>query len=161
MQRSLGQSPDRMPLAALLLGILGLIPFIALPFLAIAQPELAIPNWLGAHLTIPALLLYAAIILSFLGGVQWGLAMATPASERIVLWRRYVVSVLPSLLAWFALFLGTRTGLFVLAVGFVLLLIYDIQSVRRGEAPLWYERLRLGLSTVVVLSISITLSFAL
>lgn len=148
-----------MPAVALLLGILGLIPFVALPALAIANPDVPVPAWLGAHLTIPALLLYAAVILSFMGGVQWGLAMSSPRAGPSMV-RRYVASVLPAILAWIALFLETRAGLFVLALGFVALLVYDIWTVRAGEAPAWYERLRLGLTGVVVLCISLTLTFA-
>lgn len=161
MQRSLKSGPDRTPLAALVLGVLGLVPFVALPIVSIAGPSLPLPAWIGAHLTVPALLLYAAVILSFMGGVQWGLAMRPGYAESSTESRRYGISVLPALLAWLALLVDTRTGLFCLAVGFVALLIYDIWTVRRGEAPNWYERLRLGLTSVVVLAISLTLTFAL
>ena len=170
MQRALRSGPQPIPPAALWLGIAGLIPFIALPVLAVAdRAALPVPASIGAHLTVPSLLLYAAVILSFMGGVQWGLAMARTsrrggdsdggrASGGDDL-RSFGVSVLPALLAWFALFFETRAGLFILAVGFVMLMAYDIWTVRRGEAPAWYERLRLGLTAVVVLSISLTLTF--
>ncbi len=149
-----------MPVAAIVLGVLGLIPFVALPFLSIAKPDLAVPAWLGAHLTIPAMMLYAAVILSFMGGVQWGLAMADDNGSAGTRWRQYGVSVIPALLAWLALFFDTRVGLFLLAVGFVGLLVYDIWTVRRGEAPVWYEALRLFLTSVVVFAISLTLTLA-
>lgn len=168
MQRALKSGPERIPAAALWLGVAGLIPFVALPVLAAIGPgALPLPTWLGAHMSVPALLLYAAVILSFMGGVQWGLAIQ--AGERIDEsrlngggdFRRYGASVVPALLAWLALLLDPRTGLFLLAVGFVGLLVYDIWTVRRGEAPGWYERLRLGLTSVVVLSISLTLTLVI
>lgn len=161
MQRSVRSNPERIPLAALVLGIAGLIPFIALPAATLSRDRIDLPVWIGAHLTVPSLLLYAAVILSFMGGVQWGATMMKSPAGAYGLWRRYGVSVLPALLAWGALFVGTRMGLALLAVGFVLLLIYDIWTVRRGETPGWYEGLRLGLTSVVVVSITVTLVFIL
>ncbi len=74
-----------------LLGFAGLIPFIGL---AAASWGLA-PS---THaLWVQAIEIYAAIILSFLGGVHWGLAMASTgaAQHKGLLW-----GVTPALLAW-------------------------------------------------------------
>lgn len=95
-----------------------------------------------------ALIVYSTIVLSFLGGIQWGLAVAS--ADRSDAWRRYGISVLPSFLAFAGLWLGGRNGLVVLAVGLVVWCIYELWSTGLGEAPQWYARLRLGLSTMAV-----------
>ncbi len=74
-----------------LLGFAGLIPFIGL---AAASWGLA-PS---THaLWVQAIEIYAAVILSFLGGVHWGLAMASTGAtqHKGLLW-----GVTPALLAW-------------------------------------------------------------
>ncbi len=161
MQKAVTEQPERIPTPALLLGLGGLVPFVALPFAAAFSETLNLPPQVRAHATVPALTLYAAVILSFMGGVRWGLAMRQVAPNGFVAWRRYTVSILPALLAWTALFLGTRAGLVTLAAGSALLLIYDLWSIRRGEAPQWYERLRVWLTSVVVLSLTVTSAFIL
>lgn len=135
------------PLPALVLGVAGLIPFVATALQVAAGWPLS-PRMTGPalyHLTI-----YSGVILSFLGGVQWGLALAQPASGGQRDWRRVGISVLPSLAAWAGLWLAARNGLLVLAIGFLGSLAYDLWTVRLGEAPHWYARLRLALSVVVV-----------
>ena len=71
------------------LGVAGLLPFAV----GAAGLWLLPPQWAG--LAAAALLAYAAVIVSFLGGIHWGLAMATgqPRPGGLV-W-----GVLPSLLA--------------------------------------------------------------
>jgi hypothetical protein len=104
---------------------------------------------MGPRSTGPALYLlltYGAVILSFMGGVQWGLAVASGGSDL----RRYGISVVPALLAWLGLYLGALNGLLVVAAAFAALLAYDLWTVRRGEAPAWYGRLRVRLTVAVL-----------
>lgn len=126
------------PRAALALGWSGVIPFAALGLAAILGLALPVP-------ALPALAAYGTAILSFMGGAQWGLAMRSAAGAR-----GYAVSVLPALLGWIALLLPGRPGLVLLAVGFALLLAYDLWTVRRREAPPWYASLRWQLTGAVV-----------
>ena len=123
-----------LPTAARWLGFAGLLPFAAAALLALT------PNAPLHTLALPALLAYGAVILSFLGGIRWGLAMAANAAD---LPARLALSVLPSLLAWLALLLAPRAGLLLLALGFAAMLLLD---QRIGDAPAWYPRLRLPLS---------------
>lgn len=159
MQKSLNdQAPSSIPIPALILGIGGLIPFVALPVLIASGSSLPLPSWAQAHVTVPSIALYAAVILSFMGGVQWGVAMrSVDDGGPLQSWRRYTVSVLPALLAWGALALPTRQALIALSTGFVISLMYDLWTVRQGETPQWYERLRLGLTTVVVTALTATI----
>jgi hypothetical protein len=133
---------DRMPAAALWLGVAGLVPFIACTLQIVAGWPLE-PRMTGPALY--ALTIFSGAILAFMGGVQWGLAVARPEAG----WRAYGISVLPVLAACAGLWIGARMGLLTFAAGFVALLFYDLWTVSRGEAPGWYGRLRIGLTSVV------------
>lgn len=131
------------PPSALALGAAGLIPFVGLAaWLAAGRTEI------GPLAARPALLAYGAIIASFLGGIRWGVAAARGLGLR-----DYVLSVVPSLLAWVALALRApwdlvSLGVLVLAWGLV-----DQDLPRRGLAPRWLGRLRLALSGVAGLGL--------
>jgi hypothetical protein len=85
------------PSAVAWLGGLGIVPFAGL---SLATPFAS--DVLRTQLSF-ALLAYGAIILSFLGGIHWGLAIgAVPQSDNM-LWPRIALSILPSLVAWAAL----------------------------------------------------------
>ena len=128
------------PSGAAWLGGLGIIPFaglsLATPFVSdVVRTQLSF-----------ALLAYGAIILSFLSGIHWGLAIgAVPQSDNM-LWPRIVLSILPSLVAWTALLVPFSIGFLVLAAAFVAMLLVDIRASRMHEAPAWYSKLRWPLS---------------
>ena len=80
----------RPPVAALLLGYAGLLP----PIIGIAW-RLIDPAKGGAANALA--LFYAALILSFLGGMWWGAATARVSGAALTLW--LAVAVMPSLVA--------------------------------------------------------------
>lgn len=92
---------------------------------------------------------YAACTLSFLGAVHWGLAMR----EQPVPTARLAVGTIPTLVAFVALAVGERTGLTLMALGFLATLAYDIFGARRGFVPSWYPRLRWPLTGIALLSL--------
>ncbi len=127
------------------LGGLGALPFIAF---AGAQPFLD-----SAHrvVVVHALAAYGAIILSFLGGIHWGLAIASrDYGDQRQIRTRLVVSVLPSLTAWVALLFPVNISLFILAASIAAMLWVDLQATQAGFAPPWYPKLRIPLTCVVV-----------
>lgn len=134
---------QKVPEAAAWLGGLGLIPFIAGAFL-VANTD---ASWAS-----DVLRYYAAAILAFMGGVQWGLAMMDQRTvERpAFLWARLSFSVLPALIAWLALLLDGPYDLAAIAAAFALLLYSDLQAVQQGWAPAWYRRLRIPLTAIVI-----------
>lgn len=127
------------PPAPLALGLAGLIPFWALALAIASHADFG----LAPGLLDLALATYAAIILSFLGGIRWGLAVAAGRSEA----RDYAIAVVPSLVGWALLAAPEPWRL--AGLGFVLLALgpLDLGLVRSGLAPAWFGRLRLILST--------------
>lgn len=97
---------------ALRLGYAGLIPFVA----GAALTWLVRPD---AHpYVVDALAKYASLIVSFLGGIHWGLGMRQAEGSGA----RYAWGVLPSLLAWIAVVMPAYAGL--AALGAVLVVCY-------------------------------------
>lgn len=138
--------PATVPAAAAWLGGGGAAPFILLAMAPLLLPQ----AWREpAHV---ALSTYAAVILSFLGGVHWGLTLATEhapgSAPQYSL--RLVLSVVPSLLGWGALFLPAVWGLVALASAFAVMLFVDLGPGARSGAPAWYPRLRRPLSLTVI-----------
>jgi hypothetical protein len=105
------QSSAVVPIA-LWLGYAGLIPFAAGAAMAWLLP----PEW--RPFAAAALSAYAAVIVSFLGGIHWGIGFRD-GTPRLFLW-----GVVPSLLAVSALLLPPLHGL--LVHGLVLLLCYAV-----------------------------------
>jgi len=127
-----------------LLGYAGLIPFVVLS----AALWLVAPHY---HVLInQALLLYASLILAFMGAMHWGLAMLQTKTDSQP---QLVFSVIPALVAWLALFLPENLNYSVLIITFTLLCLFDTHMSKTGRAPSWYPRLRSPLTAVVVVSL--------
>jgi hypothetical protein len=89
--------------------------------------------------------IYGCTILSFLGGIHWGLALKDPNPNR------YIVSVLPSLVGFLSVQLIPHVPIQLLAqmFGFQSLLFYDYQTFQKQLFPKWFMKLRVFLTTVV------------
>lgn len=138
------QANSEIPRAAHVLGWLGVLPFAGLTALAIMGGPLSRASLIGA------LILYGIVILSFMSGVQWGLAMLAPPEAGANLGPRLGLSVLPALGAFGLWFLPASFALPGLVGLFVALLAADLATVRAGLAPAWYPALRLQLTGAVV-----------
>lgn len=158
--------PD-VPRTAVWLGLAGLLPFYGCVLAAYLLPH----PWNGWGLTL--LKPYGAVILSFLGGVHWGLAMAGFGSTRApgpghdpmtdppdtLTWVRLGWSVMPSIVAWAAFFLtGWQAGFVLLLLAFVAMLYGDLRAVEAGAAPAWYLSLRRNLTWLVVLALTLAIA---
>ncbi|MBL0123513.1 MAG: DUF3429 domain-containing protein [Betaproteobacteria bacterium] len=135
-----------------LLGLAGTFPFIAG----------AATLWFGpsayAAPALQAIITYAAIILSFLGGIQWGTGVSVsetaPKSARTL----FLLSVVPSLLSWAMLFLDTPAARLIVAIflfGFVWLI--DALLHLQKLIPHWFFRLRSIITPVVIASLTAAL----
>ena len=138
-------SRSDIPPPARLLGLGGLLPFVfgaAMVWCPVeSMSEFGI-RLLGA---------YGAVILSFLGGVRWGRLLVEPTREGGgARWLPFVLSILPSLVAWAALLLPPAAMFALLAIGLVLQYLIDRDATESGELPPWYGRLRLMLTAGAV-----------
>lgn len=131
---------DTMPPSARWLGAAGLLPFA----LTAAASWLAPPDLRGIGLF--ALASYGMVILSFLGGVHWGLALRAPAAEARFAAPRLGLGVVPALVGWVALMLPPVLGLGLLAAGILATAGVEALAARRGLVPAEYLRLRWLLS---------------
>jgi hypothetical protein len=139
---------DTIPRPALFLGWAGVVPFA----LFAVGSVLGIKLWSWDPTM--ALRGYGTCILSFMGGAQWGVLLPREGGHAPFL--RYLLSVLPALLAFLCLLIPSTPGMIGLVVGFLALLAYDLSTVRQGLAPRWYASLRVQLTLAVVALLGIT-----
>lgn len=123
------------------LGAAGLIPFIGGALLVWLV-------WPAAHpYAALGLSSYAGLIVSFLGGIHWGVAMRAPAAPHALL----VWGVLPSLVAWVAVMMPPSAGLVVHGVMLLVCYAVDRQLYPRHGLAGWLT-LRFRLSAVAASS---------
>ncbi len=124
------------------LALAGLIPFGGCAIL-VAQGGAQADAWLGA------LIAYAAVILSFLGGARWGASLASGSPDPATL----VLSNLPALVAWAALLpleMPSPTRLTILSAGLAMMWLWD-----RRRPPNWYPALRTVATVGALLSLGL------
>lgn len=147
---------EKAPTVARSLGYLGALPFFGLSPLAYASLE---AFGLSASEAGTLQIAYGATILSFLGGVHWGLAMTsiTPLKS---LDERFLWSVMPCLMAWPTLILPIEHGAAVQAclLGFVYFV--DSSWAKRGGFPKWYMDLRRSLTVLACSGLTVTATMA-
>jgi hypothetical protein len=132
---------EKIPPVALLLGLVGTVPFIAAAIGCWVDPELA-----RRGMWLPAGLAYGAAILSFLGGIRWGASLGSHQHQP-----QFTLSVLPCLAGWAALLVPGIIGICMLIGGFLLQALWDVTGVQTGRLPPWFGRLRMW-STAIVIS---------
>ena len=128
-----GRDPVPGPVQAF--GLLGLIPFVAPPAIALASPE-----WKAIAYLVQAD--YAALILSFLGGVRWAFAVARPNPSSAEVAR----TMAPTLTAFAILIVFShRPGLelWMFAAALTAQWLWDR---RLADAPAWFATLRTPLT---------------
>lgn len=130
----------KIPRAPLALGLAGLVPFWILTLALVTGVSF---GYEPASIAF-ALAAYGAVILSFTGGIRWGIAIT--AEEQEPARREYVISVIPSLLGWAALLLPAHWQLGTLAALVIAVGLFDYGMVCREVAPEWFGRLRLILA---------------
>jgi hypothetical protein len=141
--------PQTLPVVAWVYGVLGLIPFIGC---AAADVAGVAPNQDWWRL---ALLIYGAIILSFLGGARWGLQLARVRASATAI----TLSMAPSLAGFFLLLAPPDLRRWALggeAIAHALQWLWDF---RAKSGPQGYGRLRSVLSAGAILSLSAAMAF--
>lgn len=138
----LSTSKSTPPLWALRLGYAGLIPFVLGAALIWLVQRAALPY------VMLALSAYAAVIISFLGGIHWGLAMREGSAAEAF---PFVWGVAPSLVAWVAVVMPPWAGLVVSGVMLVACYAVDRHYYVRYGMAAWLP-LRMRLTIVASLS---------
>lgn len=146
-------SMTRIPTPALILGLAGLIPFLY-GAISLLLPGLAGIGaaWSVNHTGRALLQIYGIVILCFMAGVIWGFAAKAQGPQATLF---YGLSVIPAIFVFLTAFAEPRPSLIMLILGFVALLAIDATAARHGLAPSWWMPLRLMLTTVVVICLSI------
>ena len=140
----------RLPSIAVIVGLLGLLPFLAggLGAAAFRHP-------LQAGRALEALIAYGAVILSFLGAVHWGIALEDDTGLADL--ARFGLGVVPALIGWVALLAETDgladAALVLLVLGFGATMAVEQRGATRGLVPPAYLGLRWVLSVVVLLGL--------
>jgi hypothetical protein len=127
---------------ALKLSYLGLVPFVlgALLIWLVRDPD--------AHAFVAlSLSAYGAVILSFLGGIQWGLGMRQHAAAS----KPFIWGIVPAMVAWLGVVMPAYAGLVLLGAMLVICYIVDRRSYPALQAASWLV-LRFRLSAIAALS---------
>ncbi len=131
-----------------ILGYLGLIPFIVPASLMYFDDQHHFVFW-GY-----VLMSYGALILTFVGALQWAFAMTlSDLSMRQRKWM-YGWSVVPSLVAWGAMLMSPMVAFLLIAIFMAFALWMDAQLGRLVSLPNWYLPLRIRLTIVAILSLT-------
>tara|TARA_Y100000780_G_scaffold32758_1_gene26735 strand:- start:101 stop:523 length:423 start_codon:yes stop_codon:yes gene_type:complete len=131
-----------MPYSVVLLGVAGLIPFLAMP---IAYSF----NLLSLTQSAIYFMQYSAVLLSFFGGIHWWDSISNARYGK-----QMYIAMLPSIVGWLCLvFSHAPKTLGVLSLSYVAILVYDkfTLSLPKGQI-VSYISLRIALTSVVVIS---------
>lgn len=140
-------APPQVPMALMFTGV---VPFAsAAGAMLVWRDDLALMNTAALWL-----LVYAAVIFSFLGGVRWGAEIAKRERPRFA---ELGPATIGALAGWGLVMAGFRYGMqtwifAAMAGGITLHYIYDSIS---PELPIWYRKLRLWPTIGAVLSLAV------
>ncbi len=153
----MADTETRLPKMAFYLGYAGLLPFVGLAIASVAGVkvqtyfDVTTEFWLA---------IYAAVIISFLGAIHWGVVIAIadkldPNENNTLLF----YSVIPSLLAWFSFLLNMKYTLFLM--GLIILFCYFMDRLilfkkLNNTINTEFSRLRLHLTIVVSIALFIS-----
>jgi hypothetical protein len=126
----------------------GIIPFVFLAKLTIFDV-----NFFNIA-AYPLLLVYAAVIAAFIGGIHWGLYLFKEAPLNL-----FVHSNIITLAAWLAAAGMLPFNLLVLAGCFIYLYLIDMKLNQQGVTEAWFHQLRTHASAAVIISLLLVAMF--
>ena len=151
-EREIVSRSEAPPAALWIIAVLALAPF---PIAALAY------GYGPANVARPALtviLTWAAVVMSFLGGVRWGMETSRPAPR----WHRQVISVSSAVAAWLLLLARHRwPDTWVVAgaiAAFLLQWLFDHQG---PDVPARYPALSTALTSAACVSLAVCLDVAI
>lgn len=135
---------------------LGTFPFIYGGFGAIGLAPLS--HLISFDIKV-AMIGYAAVILSFIAGIHWGVALNKIElnSESNLAFKLLLMSNVMALWAWLMWLWPTpENSALGLAVGFILILILDWRWLHLPERKPWFWRLRWQATSLAIVSLVLT-----
>jgi hypothetical protein len=128
----------------LVLTFAGVIPFLILVLMLQA-------TWFSQSNILDCLCAYAAVILTFLGGIQWGLGVSKLEDSTLRFPHVFTLSILPSLVAWLCLMLHSpRVKLITFIISFLFVLGVDGLLTLQKILPSWFLKVRLAITLIVI-----------
>jgi hypothetical protein len=121
----------------------GFIPFAALAFWLYGIA----PDHPWRQGTIGLLTAYGAIVLSFLGGIRWGLALRGRDGEGKA---DLILGIVPPLVGWMAIVVPAPLNFVLLAVAFAAQGAWDSLTLTSDAAPDWFRLIRIQMTVLVV-----------
>ena len=129
-----------MPVLAILLSVLGLVPFIVCGLAARG------PNPVTAARMLIALIDYAALVLAFAAGIHWGFELQSPQQNRVIGRARLGIAAAAMTAGWIAVMLPTVVApwlsLVVLIAAYICAVLVEQEAAKRGLMPPHYLWLR-------------------
>lgn len=106
------------------------------------------------NFVVHALLSYSAVILSFLGGIHWGVAVTSYQDNKRIANLLIAESVISSIIGW-AVVLHAPLHIQLLALTVLFTFIWAIDSVlvSRKILPVWFFEIRCIITPIVVVSL--------
>jgi hypothetical protein len=148
--KSIAAQKPQAPAALQVIGYGALVPFVAMAMIiTFTYPS---PGAAGA---LAALIGYGAALLSFIGGIRWGLAVATGGDY--LHFRPLGLATLAMPFAWIVMFMDTRVALAALMAGFQLLLLVERVGLP-SPMPAWYRALQMPFTILVELALGVSLA---
>jgi hypothetical protein len=128
---------------AWLLAITGTLIFAVMTaFLFTSESHIRIP-------AIAALVTFAAVVISYLGGIEFGLALREEGTNEPIRALAMSMSALPSLASWGVFWLPSPRQQIGAAIGlFLLVWVADLYFARRGLIPSWFVDLRTAVTVI-------------
>ena len=132
----------------LILTFIGAAPFVGL------SAAVALHMFPNTGVVSQILLTYAGVIISFMGGIHWGIAVLRYSDNRKIANMLIAESVGTSLIAWSVILTGnTFTQLLVLTLLYTFVWAIDSMLYSDDLIPLWFFNLRCIITPMVVVSL--------
>ena len=123
------------------------------PF-AMLSVAIAFHVFSNTALMMELLLTYAAMIISFLGGIHLGVAVSQRSGRSVMVNLVIVESIWPSIIAWGLLYTAEmHVQLLVLTLLYVLMLAIDSLLYSNNLVPQWFYNIRCVITPIVVVSL--------
>ena len=111
------------------------------------------------HVRIPAIaaiVTFTAVVISYLGGIEFGLALREESSDERIRTLAMSMSALPSLASWGVFWLPSPQQQIGAAIGlFGLVWFSDLYLARRGLIPSWFVDLRTAVTVIACVILGI------